>query len=54
LSGEVYLVTKNEGKLKEVKDIFAPFSISVRSVYEVCDIGEVEENGASYAQNALI
>lgn len=51
---EVYLVTQNKGKLQEVKDIFAPFSISVKSVYEICDIGKVEEKGKSYAENALL
>ncbi|MBP9015548.1 MAG: RdgB/HAM1 family non-canonical purine NTP pyrophosphatase [Candidatus Atribacteria bacterium] len=51
---EVYLVTKNKGKLKEVKDIFAPFSISVKSIYEVYDIGKVEEKGESYTENALL
>jgi len=54
LSGEVYLVTRNEGKLKEAKDILAPFSISVKSIYEICDIGKVEEKGENYAHNALL
>lgn len=54
MKGEVYLVTRNEGKLREVKDILSPFSISVRSIYEVCDVGTVEEKGESYALNALL
>jgi XTP/dITP diphosphohydrolase len=51
---EVFLVTGNQGKLREVKAILAPFGIQVRGIGEVAHIGEIEETGKSYAENALL
>jgi XTP/dITP diphosphohydrolase len=50
----IYLVSHNPGKLREVQDILAPFSIEVRNLYEFYPLSEIEETGENYAQNALL
>ncbi len=50
----LYIVTKNQGKLAEIRDILEPFGIEAKSIYEVADIGEVAEVGTTYLENALL
>lgn len=46
--------TKNQGKLKEIKEILADFPFEVISM-EQAGIGiEIEENGVTFEENALI
>lgn len=54
MKSTVYIVTKNAGKLAEIRDILACSGIEVRSIYEVVDIGEVVETGKTYLENALL
>jgi len=51
---EVFLVTGNQGKLREVRAILSPFGIRVRGINEIAQIGKIEETGKSYAENALL
>lgn len=50
----VYIVTRNQGKLTEIRDILEAFGIEARSIYEITDIGEVAETGKTYLDNALL
>ncbi len=52
---EIVLATNNAHKLKEVRSILAPHKIVVYGLKDLnIDIGEVDENGKNYYENALI
>ena len=52
---EILLATNNAHKLKEIRQILSPHHITVYSMKDLnIDIGEVEENGSTYFENALI
>ena len=52
---ELLVATNNAHKLKEIRQILSPFHITVYGMKDLnIDIGEVEENGTSYYENALI
>ena len=48
---KTYVASKNDGKLKELREIFrgSPFELEIYSAY-----GDVEETAKNYAANALI
>ena len=50
---KLYVATKNQHKLKEIKEILA--DVDVRSVYEVVDDSiDVEETGNTFLENASL
>ena len=52
---EIVVATNNQHKLKEIRQILSPFHITVYGMKDLnIDIGEVEENGSTYFENALI
>ena len=52
---EVLVATNNAHKLKEIRQILSPHKITVYGMKDLnIDIGEVEENGSTYFENALI
>ena len=51
---ELIVATHNKGKLREFGRILEPLGIRVRSEEEVCPGLEVEETGATFAQNAYL
>ena len=52
---ELLVATNNAHKLKEIRAILSPFHITVYGMKDLnLDIGEVEENGKTYYENALI
>lgn len=52
---ELLVATNNEHKLKEIRQILSPFHITVYGMKDLnIDIGEIEENGKTYYENALI
>ena len=52
---ELLVATNNAHKLKEIREILTPFHITVYGMKDLnIDIGEVEENGKNYYENALI
>ena len=52
---ELLVATNNMHKLQEIRKILSPFHITVYGMKDLnIDIGEVEENGSSYYENALI
>ncbi len=53
LTGPVVIATHNSGKLKEMRDLLAPFGIEAQSAGEL-RLAEPEETGTSFAGNARI
>ena len=52
---EIVLATNNKHKLKEVREILSPHKIVVYGLSDLnIKISDVEENGSTYAENALI
>ena len=51
---EIVMATNNPNKLREAQEIFAPLGITVISQKEAGAIVEPEENGRTFAENALI
>jgi XTP/dITP diphosphohydrolase len=53
LSGRLVIATHNPGKLREMRELLAPYGIEAVSAGEL-GLGEPEENGTSFAENARI
>ena len=52
---ELLVATNNAHKLKEIREILSPYHITVYVMKDLnIDIGDVEENGKTYFENALI
>ena len=51
---KIVFATGNEGKLKEIKEILADFSVEVVSMKEMNISTDVEENGTTFEENSLI
>jgi XTP/dITP diphosphohydrolase len=53
LAGRVVIATHNEGKLKEMHELLAPFGLDVTSAGEL-ELAEPEETGQNFRENARI
>jgi XTP/dITP diphosphohydrolase len=53
LTGPVVIATHNPGKLKEMRELLAPFRIEAQSAGEL-GLAEPQETGRTFAQNARI
>ena len=53
LPATVVLATGSEGKLREMRDILAPWNVEVRSVSEFARC-QVDETGLTFVENALL
>lgn len=53
LTGTVVIATHNPGKLKEIRELLAPFGVEVQSAGEL-GLAEPEETGKTFAANARI
>lgn len=51
---ELVIATNNKGKLQEFKKLLQPLNIRVYSLKDFPQIGEIEENGKTFSENALI
>ena len=51
---QIVLATKNKGKIKEMRQLLAPMNIEVLSLADFAPVDDAEENGATFAENALI
>ncbi|MGP1613132.1 MAG: XTP/dITP diphosphatase [Catonella sp.] len=51
---KIVFATGNEGKIKEIKEILADFSVEVVSMKEMNISTDVEENGTTFEENSLI
>ncbi len=50
----VVLATRNKGKVAELAALLLPFGVTVVGLDAFPQIGEIEETGATFAENALI
>lgn len=48
------IATKNEGKYREIKEMLSDLKLEFFSLNDFKDVPEIEENGLSYIENALI
>ena len=53
LTGPVVIATHNPGKLREMRELLAPFGIEAQSAGEL-GLAEPEETGTTFAANARI
>jgi XTP/dITP diphosphohydrolase len=53
VSGRLVIATHNPGKLREMRELLAPFGIEAVSAGEL-GLGEPEEDGTSFAENSRI
>lgn len=54
MSNQILIATKNEGKLKEFKQIFTSKGIEVLSLKDVDEDVDVQENGLTFEENARL
>ncbi|WP_239615167.1 XTP/dITP diphosphatase [Cohnella mopanensis] len=52
--GTLILATRNRGKTKEFREAFEKIGISVKDLHDVEGIPDIEETGATFADNALL
>lgn len=50
----IIIASGNKGKLKEFRELMADLPVEVKSLSDYPEIGEIEENGKSFAENAFI
>ena len=50
----IVLATRNAGKIKELNDLLAGFGLAVIGLDAFPQIGEIEETGATFAENAAL
>lgn len=50
---ELVIATKNKGKLREIKELLKDLDLKITSLADYPDAPEVEEDGRTFAQNAL-
>ena len=50
----VVLATRNKGKLAELAALLRDFGVEVKGLDDFPEVGEIEETGAGFAENALI
>jgi XTP/dITP diphosphohydrolase len=52
--GTVLVATRNKGKTKEFREAFRKIGIEVKDLFDTEGIPEIEETGATFAENAFI
>lgn len=51
---DILLATGNQGKVTELKILLTELGLNIKSLKDFPELGEVEENGSTFAENALI
>lgn len=51
---ELLIATGNQGKIRELRDLLSNTKIELKSLEDFTDIEEVEETGATFAENAVL
>lgn len=49
---ELLVATRNQGKLREIRALLEPCGVVVRGVADFPELPEIEEDGATFAENA--
>ena len=50
----VVIASRNKGKIRELAVLLQPFGVTVKGLDDFPEVGEIEETGATFAENALI
>ena len=50
----IMLATRNQGKIRELETLLAPFGVRTLGLGDVPDLPEIEETGVTFAENALL
>ncbi|CAK7016599.1 MAG: dITP/XTP pyrophosphatase [Desulfovibrio sp.] len=50
----IVLASRNKGKVKELAVLLEPFGVTVKGLDAYPEIGEIEETGVTFAENALL
>lgn len=50
----IVIATHNEGKAKEFESLFSQFQIKVKTLKDYPELGEIEETGTTFEENAKI
>lgn len=51
---KLVIATANKGKVEEFRSLFAKYPISIQTLLDFPEIGEIEETGTTFAENAAI
>lgn len=51
---KIIFASKNEGKLKEVRNYFSEFNVQIISLNEFPDAPDIEETGTTFLENAFL
>lgn len=51
---EIVVASSNEGKIREFREMLEPRGYTVKSLADFPDLGEIEETGTTFAENAVI
>ncbi len=51
---EILLATRNQGKVRELEKLLQGLELTLRCLHDFENLGEVEETGATFEENALI
>ena len=51
---DMVIATRNRGKFREIKDIMSGFEVTLHSLGDFPDIGDVAETGKTFEENAVI
>ena len=51
---KILIATKNAGKAREYRELFEPMGLEVVTLADLPEQVEINENGTTFAQNALI
>lgn len=54
INDTILLATRNQGKIRELTKMLAPFRLAVAGLDEFPQLEEVEENGTTFEENALL
>lgn len=53
-TAELLVATRNDGKLRELRQLLSSLPIYLRSLDEYPEVSEVEETGRTFAENAIL
>ncbi|MEZ5424938.1 MAG: RdgB/HAM1 family non-canonical purine NTP pyrophosphatase [Pyrinomonadaceae bacterium] len=51
---ELLIATQNQGKIAELEELLSGLPLSLRSLKDFPDVGDVEETGTTFAENATL
>ncbi len=51
---QLIIATRNPGKAREFREMFEPKGITIKTLADFPDIGDINENGTTFEENATI